>query len=64
VFVQTFTEKLLVYALGRGLTHEDMPTVRRIVAGARTEGYRFSSIVLGIVRSAPFQMRLTSVTTD
>ena len=60
VFVQTFTEKLLVYALGRGLTHEDMPTVRRIVAGARAEGYRFSSLVLGIARSAPFQMRLTS----
>ena len=60
VFVQTLTEKLLVYALGRGLNHEDMPTVRRIVADARAEGYRFSSIVFGIVRSAPFQMRLTA----
>jgi mono/diheme cytochrome c family protein len=58
VFVQTLVEKLLVYALGRGLTFEDMPTVRAIVKRARAEDYRFSSLVSGIVNSAPFQMRV------
>jgi hypothetical protein len=57
VFVSTVTEKLLTYALGRGLTASDMPAVRAIVRDAQRDGYRFSSIVLGIVRSAPFQMR-------
>jgi hypothetical protein len=57
IFVGTVTEKLLTYALGRGLTASDMPAVRAIVREARRDGYRFSSIVLGIVRSAPFQMR-------
>ena len=58
VFVQTLTEKLLTYALGRGLTYQDMPVVREIVRKARTDGYRFSSLISGIVSSAPFQMRL------
>jgi hypothetical protein len=62
VFVQTLTEKLLVYAVGRGLTSEDMPTVRAIVRRARTEDYRFSSLVSGIVNSAPFQMRVKATT--
>jgi hypothetical protein len=57
IFVGTVTEKLLTYALGRGLTASDMPAVRAIVRGAKRDGYRFSSIVLGIVRSVPFQMR-------
>jgi hypothetical protein len=57
IFVGTVTEKLLTYALGRGLTASDMPAVRAIVRDARRDDYRFSSIVLGIVRSAPFQMR-------
>jgi len=57
IFVSTVTEKLLTYALGRGLTAADMPAVRGIVRDAQRDGYRFSSIVLGIVRSAPFQMR-------
>ena len=59
-FAQTLTEKMLVYALGRGLQHYDMPVVRAIVRDAREAGarnYSFSSIVLGIVRSTPFQMR-------
>ncbi len=51
------TEKLLTYALGRGLTASDMPAVRAIVRDARRDNYRFSSIVLGIVRSVPFRMR-------
>jgi mono/diheme cytochrome c family protein len=58
VFVQTLTEKLLVYALGRGLTPEDMPGVRAIVRQASQNNYRFSSIVEGIVNGAPFRMRM------
>jgi mono/diheme cytochrome c family protein len=58
VFVGTLTEKLLTYALGRGLDHADMPAVRAIVGAARRDGYRFSSIVSGIVASTPFQMRM------
>jgi hypothetical protein len=61
IFVSTVTEKLLTYALGRGLQYYDMATVRSIVAGAEKHEYRFSSIVLGIVGSAPFQKRTTSV---
>jgi mono/diheme cytochrome c family protein len=58
VFVQTFTEKLMVYALGRGLTYEDMPQVRKIVRDAAAKGYRFSALAQGIVDSVPFQMRI------
>ena len=58
VFVQTLTEKLMIYALGRGLTHDDMPAVRRIVRNASGHEYRFSSIVTGVVESAAFQMRV------
>ncbi len=57
VFVQTMTEKLLMYALGRNLEYYDMPAVRKIVRDAARDNYRFSSIVMGIVNSAPFQMR-------
>jgi hypothetical protein len=58
-FVQTVTEKLLTYALGRGLEYYDMPVVRSIARGAERDDYEFSSIVMGIVESAPFQMRAT-----
>jgi hypothetical protein len=58
VFVQTLTEKLLIYALGRGLTAEDMPVVRKIVRDAAQQQYRFTALLDGIVASAPFQMRL------
>jgi len=51
------TEKMLTYALGRGLEYYDMPAVRRIVRDAKSRDFRFSSIVLGIVRSTPFQMK-------
>jgi len=57
MFVRTMTEKLLTYAVGRGLTATDMPIVRAIARDAAASNYRFSSVVLGIVRSAPFQMR-------
>jgi hypothetical protein len=56
-FVATVTEKLLAYALGRGLEAYDMPAVRKIVRDAQPDGYRWSSIVLGIVDSVPFRMR-------
>jgi hypothetical protein len=56
-FVQTLTEKLMTYALGRSVDYYDMPTVRQIVRDAARDDYRFSSLVLGIVKSAPFQMR-------
>ena len=62
-FVQTFTEKLLTYALGRSVEYYDMPTVRRIVRDAARDDYRFASIVDGIVKSAAFQMRESSPST-
>jgi hypothetical protein len=55
VFVSTFVEKLMVYALGRRLEAEDMPTVRRIVRATAGDDYRFGAIVLRIVQSAQFQ---------
>jgi Protein of unknown function (DUF1592)/Protein of unknown function (DUF1588)/Protein of unknown function (DUF1587)/Protein of unknown function (DUF1585)/Protein of unknown function (DUF1595) len=58
VFVTTMTEKLMVYALGRGLVAHDMPAVRAIVRDAGRNNYRFRSIVMGIVKSTPFQMRM------
>jgi hypothetical protein len=54
-FVHTFTEKLLAYALGRGLAPADMPAVRRIVRDAQSGGHRWSSIVDGIATSVPFR---------
>ena len=51
------TEKMLTYALGRGLESYDMPVVRKIVADAAKNDYRMMSIVNGIVQSRPFQMR-------
>jgi hypothetical protein len=60
-FVNTVTEKLLTYALGRGLEYYDMPAVRRIVKDAAADQYRFKSIVLGVVRSYPFTMRSTEL---
>jgi hypothetical protein len=56
-FVQTTTEKLMTYALGRGVEYYDMPTVRAIARGAAKNDYHFSSIILGIVESDAFQMR-------
>lgn len=57
VFASTLAENLLTFALGRGAEYYDAPAVRKIVRGAEKDGYRFSSLILGIVRSAPFQMR-------
>jgi hypothetical protein len=51
------TEMLLTYALGHGLEHHDLPYVRAILKESARTDYRFSSLVLGIVKSVPFQMR-------
>jgi mono/diheme cytochrome c family protein len=56
-FVTTTTERLLTYALGRGVEAHDMPAVRTIVRAAAPVDYRWSSVIIGIVRSVPFQMR-------
>ena len=56
-FVGTLTEKLLTYALGRGLEHYDAPAIRVITRDAADNDYRFSSLVVGIVKSMPFRMR-------
>jgi hypothetical protein len=58
VFVSTLTEKLMTYAVGRGLKYYDMPAVRAVTREASRNNDRFSSIVLGIVKSAPFQMKM------
>jgi hypothetical protein len=58
VFVRTLTEKLMTYALGRGLQYYDMPVVRDIVRKAERQDYRFSGIIMGIVNSPAFQMRV------
>jgi hypothetical protein len=57
LFVGTFAEKLLTYALGRGVDYYDAPATRAIVRQARPQNFRMSSIILGVVKSQPFQMR-------
>ena len=56
-FVETVTEKLLTYALGRGVEYYDAPAARQIARRAADHDYRWSSVILGIVKSTPFQMR-------
>jgi hypothetical protein len=56
-FVRTVTEKMMTYALGRGVEYYDAPIVRRIVRDLERDGFRWSALVLGIVRSMPFHMR-------
>lgn len=57
IFVTTVSEKLLTYALGRGVEYYDAPAVRAVVRDARARNYQFSSLITGIVASTPFQMR-------
>ena len=57
LFAGRVTEKLLTFALGRGVEYYDGPAVRRIVREAAADDYRFSALILGIVKSVPFQMR-------
>ena len=58
VFVGVMTEKLMTYALGRGVEYYDMPAVRKIVQDAATHDFRFSSLIAGVVKSTPFQMKV------
>jgi hypothetical protein len=58
VFVGVMTEKLLTYALGRGVEYYDMPAVRRIVHDAGARDFKFSALIAGVVKSTPFQMKL------
>jgi hypothetical protein len=60
-FVGTITEKLMRFALGRSLEYYDMPEVRAIVRGAAEDDYRWTSVILGVIESAPFQMRRTEL---
>jgi hypothetical protein len=60
LFIDTFTERLLTYALGRGVEHYDIPVVRKIRQDAADQDYRWSAIITGIVTSVPFQMRSAS----
>ena len=57
-FVRMFTEKMMTYALGRGVEYYDMPSLRSIVRASGKDNNRFSAIVLGIVKSSQFQMRV------
>ena len=57
LFASALAEKLLTFALGRGVEHHDAPAVREIVSAAREDNFRFSSLILGIASSTPFQMR-------
>jgi mono/diheme cytochrome c family protein len=61
-FAQTLTEKLMTYALGRGIEYFDMPSIRRIVKDAKGDNYKFSSIVLGIVKAPAFQSSEVEIT--
>jgi hypothetical protein len=63
-FVTTLTEKLLTYALGRGVEYYDQPAIREILREAASSDYRWSALILGIVKSAPFQMRTSVERTD
>jgi cytochrome c551/c552 len=57
LFVRTVTQKLMTYGLGRGMEYTDMPVIRGIASRSAAQNYRFSSVVLGIVKSVPFQMK-------
>jgi len=61
-FVSTFTSKLLTYGLGREIEYYDLPAIRKIVKDASADDYRWSSIILGIVKSTPFQMSIVKST--
>jgi hypothetical protein len=62
-FARTVTEKMMTYAVGRGMEYYDMPVIRQIVREAESNNYRFSSVVLGVVKSAPFQMKMKAADT-
>ena len=57
-FVRFATEKLMTYGVGRGMEYYDMPVIRSIVDNAKSDNYQFSSLVMGVVNSPQFQMRM------
>ena len=57
-FVRIFVERMMTYAVGRGVEYTDMPTIRAITNEAAKDGNRFSAIVMGVVKSPQFQMRV------
>jgi mono/diheme cytochrome c family protein len=57
-FVRMVTEKMMTFALGRGVEHYDMPVIRSIVRDSEKNNYKFSSLVMGVIKSAPFQTRI------
>ncbi len=61
MFVQTLTENLMIYALGRAVDYRDMPTIRGIVRKAEADDYRFDSIIYNIVSSPAFRMQARSL---
>jgi hypothetical protein len=61
LFLIAVTEKLMTYALGRGLEYYDMPAVRKIVRDAAANDYRLSELLLGVVESTPFRMRRSAL---
>ena len=63
VFTGVLAERLLTYALGRGLEPYDMPAVRKIVRGAAANNYRLSTLIVGVVNSYPFQMKAKKANT-
>jgi hypothetical protein len=67
-FVQVVTEKLMVYALGRGVEHQDMPLIRQLSREVGRNGNKFSAVVMAVVKSKPFQMNMkvqqTSIQTN
>jgi hypothetical protein len=64
VFAQAVTQKLLTYAIGRGLEHDDMPLVRSITREAAKDEYRFSSLLMGVIQSPAFTMNVKSAETE
>ncbi|HVQ14514.1 MAG TPA: DUF1585 domain-containing protein, partial [Vicinamibacterales bacterium] len=63
-FVGSMTEKLLMYGMGREIKYYDMPAVRIVMRDAAKNRYRFSDLVMGVVKSAPFQMKTSGQTED
>jgi hypothetical protein len=64
LFAQVVTERLLTYAIGRGLEHRDMPLVRSIVRDAATDDYRFSSLLMGVIESPAFTMNVKTAASE
>ena len=59
-FITAFSERLLTYAVGRGVDENDMPAVRKIAASAAKDGYRVQSVIRAVVKSDPFMLKRTA----